>query len=99
EHATAVEHGAEDLELRVAEDVTNFDEFHSKTQVRLVGAVAADRIGVGHAREWRWDFDTFCFAEDSHEQAFDQSLDLDIGNERCLHIELRKLGLPVRAKV
>ncbi len=89
----------EHLELDAAEQVGDLDELERVAQVRLVAAVTAQRIGVRHARERLRQLDAEHRLEQVAQQLFHEAEDVFLAHEAGFDIELRELGLAVRAQI
>ncbi len=90
---------AEDLEGDVLHRVGDVGQFERDAQVGLVRAVAAHRLGVGHAREGRGQLDVHRLLEHVADHLLDQRGDLVLVHERGLEVDLGELGLAVGAQV
>ena len=80
-----------------ANDRTEVLDLHSESQVRLVGAVLRDGLGVGHAPKRPPDLDAD-LAEASGQGALDDLEDKRGRRERHLQVHLRELELAVGAE-
>jgi hypothetical protein len=84
--------------LKPAHRLGELGQLEGDAQVRLVAAVARHRVGVGKAREWRQLDVEHAFPDVAH-QALHEVLDLALGQERGLDVDLGELGLAVGAQV
>ncbi len=87
------------LELDALEKIGDLDELERVAQVRLVASVATHRVRVRHARERFRQLDAEHRLEQVAQQLLHERHDVLFGHERRLDIELRELGLTVRAQV
>src|SRR4029077_15619522 len=82
----------------VAETAGEVDDGQAEAEVGLVAAVALHRLGVGKARELGWRRDGG-EGEDAREEPLDQLVDVLLGGERHLDVDLGEFGLAVGAQV
>ncbi len=73
--------GAEHLEIGGAHQVGELGQLERHAQVRLVGAVVAHRVGVGHDRKRLLEVDAERLLEHGSHQAFHQVADLELVEE------------------
>ena len=99
DRAAVVQDALEHLELRAADGVRHVGDLHAEAEVRLVGAEAADGLGVRHPGEGRRDLDAARVAPDLRHEALDEPVDHLFGRERHLDVDLGELRLAVGAEV
>ena len=99
DRAAAIGDGAEDLELRLAEDIGDIDHLHGKAGIRLIRTKTVHRLAVGHARKGRGNVDAARFLEDAREESLDERLDFVVGDERGFEIDLREFRLAIGAQI
>ena len=98
DQGAALDRLAEGVELRPAEDLREVVELEPEAQVRLVGAVAGDRLVVGKPPHRQLDLHAGA-SEYERQQALVQ-IDHVVGvDEGHLDVQLREVRLPVRAQV
>ncbi len=88
----------EHRELAVLDQFGHVDQFQRDAQVRLVRTIAAHRLGPGHARERRIEFDVDHFLEDRADHVLDEILHVALADEGELHVQLGEFQLAVGAQ-
>ncbi len=89
----------EDLEIHVADQVGDIDEFEIDPQIRPVRTVALHGFGVSHARKRVRQLDVEHGLEHIAHQRLHRCRDDLLIDETHLDVELCELGLPVRPQV
>jgi hypothetical protein len=90
----AGEHG----EAAVLHQVRHVHQLQRDAQVRLVRAIAAHGLGIGHARERIGQFHAGDLAEHVADHRLDRVLHVALGHPGELHVELGELELAVGAQ-
>ena len=97
--AAGLDRAREHLERRGLGLLGEVHQLHAEPQVRLVAAVALDRLLEAHARERRLQLDVEAFLEGVHDRALDQVEHVVLLDERHLQVHLGELRLAVSAQV
>ena len=94
-----IQHGRKDLELRRAQRVRHVVDLEAEARVGAVGAVAQQRLVVGHARVGRLPHVQAADVEDLRHQPLVDVDHVVLGDEGHLEVQLRELGLAVGTQV
>ena len=89
---------AEHVEVHCAHQVADVDQFQRVAQVRLVAAEPPHGLRPGEGGELRERHPEDAL-EERAQHALGELHDVRLGDERSLDVDLRELGLPVRAQV
>ncbi len=98
-HAAVGNRAAEHLEGARLEFLGEIHEFHAKTSVGLVNAVAVQRFLEADALERRGHVRVECSFPDALEQTFDERVNVFAFNEAHFDVQLRELGLTIGAQI
>jgi len=83
----------------LANRLGEIEERHVEAQVGLVGTVAPHGLGVGEPEERELQRDPQGIPPERGHETLDHVLDVGLGHERHLEIDLRELRLPVEAQI
>ena len=95
----AVEHGSEDREVRIREDLPDVLDFIAVAQVRLVGTIALHALIPGHADKVVFHLVAADFHEDCLHQFFNYGEDIVFINETHFDVNLGEGRLTVSPQV
>ena len=99
DHAAAVQHRAEHLEVRLRGDLAEVDERQLEAQVGVLRPVAVDRLLVGDARERDVQRLVQAAREHARQHGFHRAEDVLAIHEAGFQVDLRELRLAVAARV
>ena len=99
DHAARFECARENFEGRLRKYRTEVNDGVSKATIRFVGTVDVHRIAPGHAIKRCGNFHAFGLFKNATDQALHEVDDVFLSYEGGLDVDLRELGLTVRAKV
>ena len=98
-HAARIKRTTKNFKTALAKNFAKIDKSYSKTAVRFIAAVSADRLPISEPVERRFDADVARGFEDGSEHSFRNRENVVRRYERSFNIDLRKFRLPVRTQI